>query len=90
MKIKTRATIAILTPEQLATWTDEALQAEYQSHLDRWMLRSNAGKPNTWALFEKMDVFYVEIQRRKYGAAGVAAARAERSNVMEILRKGED
>ena len=87
MKIKTKPSAKILTQEELALLTDAQLQAQYDSHLSAWMDRSNAGKQNTWAAFEKMDVFYVELQRRKYGAAGVAVARAERSNVMEILQR---
>ena len=79
------------TPDagELATWPLERVQEEYQKHLDQWMLRSNAGQQNTWRKFEEMDVFYIEIQRRKYGPGAALAAKAELSNVMEI-RKGED
>lgn len=77
--------------EQLATWTDAALQAEYDSLMSAWMERSNRGARQTWRKFNEMDVFYLEMMRRRYGPGAVAEAKAEASNMRRMtLPNGEN
>lgn len=80
MKIKTKPTAKILSPAELATWTDEALEAAYRRHLDQWMARRDSGKPNTWRRFNQMDSFHLELTRRRYGDEAVADEKAAAAN----------
>ena len=90
MKIKTKPATKILSPEELALLTDARLQKEYQRLADAWMARSNGGQRQTWKAFNEMDAYFLEMQRRRYGPGAVAEAKAEVSNVMQILQRGED
>ena len=77
--------------EQLATWTDDALQAQYEKHLSAWMTRSNLGQRQTWRKFEEMDAFHLELTRRKYGSGVAAEEKAVAANFkMGLVPKGEN